>query len=137
MIIDEALSKLKSKGYKTTKKREKIISYLNQNPKYVSGKEVIDYLKSDYPGLSYATVYDNLALFSELEIVEETEMNGERKYQLSCSTHFHHHHLICISCGKTRVIENCPMNHLPEMNEFNVIDHKFEVYGYCHACQSS
>ena len=136
MMVDEALQKLKSKGFKTTGKRKKMLLYLDRHPNYVSGKEIIDYLKSDYPGLSYATVYNNLALFSELGILEETELDGEKKYQLSCSTHHHHHHFICLNCGKTRVIENCPMDDLPKLNDFDVVGHKFEVYGYCSECQS-
>lgn len=137
MIIDDALKKLKAEGYKTTGKREKMLLYLDQHPKYVSGKEMIDYLKSDYPGLSYDTVYRNLALFSELGILEETELEGERKYQLSCLTDHHHHHLICLTCGKTRVIESCPMDDVPALKDFDVTGHKFEVYGYCNECQPS
>ncbi|MEN1969747.1 Fur family transcriptional regulator [Lentibacillus sp. N15] len=137
MMIDEAFQKLKLNGYKITRKREKILFYLDRNPKYVSGKEIIDYLKKDYPGLSYATAYQNLALFGELGIIEETELNGEKKYQLSCSTHDHHHHFICLKCGKTRVIENCPMDALPKLDDFDIVGHKFEVYGYCRECQSS
>lgn len=136
MMVDEALQTLKSKGYKTTGKREKMLLYLDRHPKYVSGKELIDYLKRDYPGLSYDTVYRNLTLFNSLGILEETELDGEKRYQLSCSTD-HHHHFICLACGKTRVIENCPMDNLPKLSDFDILGHKFEVYGYCSECQAS
>lgn len=135
MKVAEAFDILKAEGYKTTGKREEILSYLDQNPHYVSVKEIIDYLKKGYPGLSYDTVYRNLSLFSELGILEETELDGEKRYQISCTTDQHHHHLICLKCGKSKQIENCPMDRLPEFDDFAVTGHRFEIFGYCSECQ--
>lgn len=135
MRVDEALKILKEKGYKTTGKREEMLSYLYQHPHYISVKEVIDFLKEQYPGLSYDTVYRNLALFSELGILEETELEGEKRYQVNCSIDHHHHHLICLECGKSQKIDNCPMDRLPEFDNFTVTGHRFEIFGYCVKCQ--
>ncbi len=135
MNIDQALQILKSKGYKSTPKREEIFIFLKQQNKYTSVREVIDHLTADYPGLSYETIYRNLALFSELGILEETELNGEKRFQLSCGTDHHHHHLICTKCGKTRTIENCPMIEIPDVDNFDITGHKFEIYGVCAACR--
>ncbi|GGH76925.1 Fur family zinc uptake transcriptional regulator [Pullulanibacillus pueri] len=135
MTIDEALQQLKEKGYKITHKREEILEFLKEQNRYTSVKEVIDHLKADYPGLSFETIYRNLALFAELGILEETELEGEKRFQLSCGTDHHHHHLICLSCGKTRTIQNCPMISVPEIADFDITGHKFEVYGYCEACR--
>lgn len=134
MSVDEALMTLKEHGYKTTGKRAEILGYFDCHSQYVSGKELIVHLQKDSPGLSYDTVYRNLALFSELGILEETEFNGEKKYQL-CATGYHHHHLICLSCGKTKTVDGCPIQSLPAVDGFQVTDHKFEIYGYCKQCQ--
>ncbi|GGE39965.1 transcriptional repressor [Pullulanibacillus camelliae] len=135
MNIGEALHLLKEKGYKTTHKREEILQFLKQQNKYTSVREVIDHLKKDYPGLSYETIYRNLALFTELGILEETELDGEKRFQLSCGADHHHHHLICLECGKTQTIEDCPMIVMPEVDGFNITGHKFEIYGVCDACR--
>ena len=135
MGIEEAVKLLVDKGYKVTHKREEILEFLKSQNKYTSVKEVIDHMKSDYPGLSYETIYRNLALFAELGILEETELDGEKKYQLSCGTDHHHHHVICLKCGKTKTLENCPMIDVPEISEFDVTGHKFEIYGYCGECR--
>lgn len=134
MHVDEALALLKEKGYRPTEKRKEILTYLSHQNKYISVKEVIDFLKKDNPGLSYETVYKNLALFAEFGILEETELDGEKRYQLRCDTDHHHHHLICLKCGKSRTIENCPMGELPKVDGFDITGHKFEIYGYCREC---
>ncbi|GAB4074643.1 Fur family transcriptional regulator [Barrientosiimonas marina] len=135
MLVSEALLKIKTNGYKITEKRKEILTFLSQHPQYVSGSDVIQHLKNDHPGLSYDTVYRNLALCSELGILEETEFAGEKKYQL-CAESDHHHHFICLKCGETRVIKNCPIHDIPEMNDFHITGHKFEVYGYCRLCKT-
>ncbi|WP_139693038.1 Fur family transcriptional regulator [Sporolactobacillus terrae] len=131
----EAMDLLKNKGYKHTDKREDILDLFEQKGGYLSAKEVQLALKDSYPGISFDTVYRNLSLFRELMILEETELDGEKIYQFHCTEH-HHHHLICLNCGKTRTVDVCPMQDLSQIDpEFQVTGHKFEIYGYCKACQ--
>jgi Fur family zinc uptake transcriptional regulator len=93
-------------------------------------------MQKQYPDLSFDTIYRNLTLFEELSILEGTELNGERKFRICCSTKDHHHHLICLSCGKTKHIKSCPMDAmLGEPDEFRITGHKFEIYGYCKECE--
>lgn len=126
---------LKNKGYKHTDKREDILELFDQKGGYLSAKEIQTALKDSYPGISFDTIYRNLSLFQDLMILEETELDGEKIYQFHCTEH-HHHHLICLSCGKTRTIEVCPMQDLSQIDpEFQVTGHKFEIYGYCKSCQ--
>ncbi|WEG11954.1 Fur family transcriptional regulator [Pullulanibacillus sp. KACC 23026] len=135
MTSTEALELLKKNGYSITDKREKIIHYFFEHPRYLSVKEVIDYLKELYPGLSFETVYRNLALFRDLGILEETELDGEKRFQVNCEASHHHHHVICLKCGKSKTIQQCPMSQVPEIEEFKIVEHKFEIYGYCSDCQ--
>lgn len=135
MTVTEAIQLLKTKGYIVTDKREEILHFFETHNRYISVKEVIDFLKKTYPGLSYETVYRNLALFSELGILEETELEGEKRFQFSCNPDHHHHHLICLNCGKSKTIDACPMTNIPAFQDFNIVEHKFEIYGYCAECQ--
>jgi len=52
-------------------------------------------MKASFPQLSVDTVYRNLTLLHELDILEATELNGERLYRMVCAGDDHHHHLIC------------------------------------------
>lgn len=131
----EALSVLRTKGYKHTEKREDILSLFETRSGYLSAKDIQSALRNAYPGISFDTIYRNLSLFKDLYILEETELGGEKVFHFRCSDH-HHHHLICLRCGKTKSIDICPMHDLSQLDpDFQVTGHKFEVYGYCRECQ--
>ncbi|WP_091833345.1 Fur family transcriptional regulator [Marininema halotolerans] len=137
MDLQQALDRLKAKGFKYTGKREKMVEIFSEQDRYLSAKEVLAEMKGEYPSLSVDTLYRNLSLFEELEIVEGTEWEGERRYRLHCGGKNHHHHLICRECGKTRPLHQCPMNELlNETEDFRITGHKFEIYGFCGRCES-
>ncbi len=133
--LEQALQLLKDKGYKYTGKREEMLRICAEEKRYLSARDIMGRMKDNYPSLSFDTVYRNISTFVKLGILEETELDGEGKFRLSCSTHGHHHHVICTVCGKTKSLPNCPMTVIPEISgEFVVTGHKFEVYGTCKDC---
>lgn len=138
MDTKQALDILKQRGYKFTGKRERMVEVFEREARYLSAKEVLDYMQEDYPALSFDTIYRNLSLFVDLGILETTEWDGERRYRFYCGSKEHHHHLICTYCGKTKMIDICPMNAiLGKPNDFDITGHKFEIYGTCSDCQAN
>ncbi|RKD23962.1 transcriptional repressor [Ammoniphilus oxalaticus] len=137
MNVNKAIDLLKQEGYKFTDKREELIRIFAKQKRYMTAKEVLDFMKDAFPSLSFDTIYRNLSLFSELGIIEETELNGERRYRFQCSgADEHHHHVICLSCGKTKHLEACPLEKMVEpSDDFVITGHKFEIYGYCKTCE--
>jgi Fur family zinc uptake transcriptional regulator len=136
MNVEEALSIIKEKGYKYTGKREEMIRIFDREKRYVTAKEMLEFMQVDYPNLSFDTIYRNLSLFEELGILEATQLQGEGIYRLSCETGHHHHHIICTECGKTQPLHLCPMNAvLGEPKGFKITGHKFEIYGFCDQCE--
>lgn len=134
MTTDKALAILKEAGYKWTDKRESMLTFFESEDRYRTAKDLLDYMEKQYEGISFDTIYRNLNLFDDLEILESTELEGEKHYQISCAEH-HHHHFICRECGITQEIETCPMEDLAkELNNFIIEDHKFEIYGLCPVC---
>ncbi|WP_100406786.1 Fur family transcriptional regulator [Bacillus solitudinis] len=136
MNVAGALERMKEKGYKYTGKREDMLRLFADEKRYISAKDVLENMQGDYPGLSFDTIYRNLSLFVELGILETTELEGEKRFRFQCSTTQHHHHLICLDCGKTKHIHSCPMDGIHEQfPDFDVIGHKFEIYGKCEQCR--
>jgi len=135
MNVNEAMILLKDSGYKHTGKREEMLELFSNNEKYLTARDVLDLLKDQYPGLSFDTIYRNLSIFVDLGILETTELSGEKHFRFACSQKSHHHHFICLDCGKTKEIETCPMNAISEnLQGYDVSGHKFEIYGKCPEC---
>ncbi|HLR03660.1 MAG TPA: Fur family transcriptional regulator [Virgibacillus sp.] len=137
MNINEAMQRLKDNRHKITNQRKAILTYFSrEDDGYRNAKALLAYLNTIDDGISVDTVYRNLYLYDELGILETTELDGEKYFRLNCSEH-HHHHFICQVCGKTKEIPICPMDEIKHsLQDFQISDHKFEVYGYCPTCQN-
>lgn len=100
----------------------------------MTAKEVQDILKKTFPGISPDTVYRNLHTFVSLNVVEETELNGEKLFRATCDVHGHHHHFICTECGITEELD-CPLELLQgQLPGYKVDSHRFELFGKCKTC---
>lgn len=126
---------LKDNGYKKTDKRALILDMFAATDKYLTARDLLAVLKKDSPGMSFDTIYRNLATFVELDILEETELNGERNFRMHCESDHHHHHFICRDCGNVKELSICPMEMLGEkLPGYKIEAHKFEIYGKCPQC---
>lgn len=136
--VSEALDALKESGLKTTKKREEMLRYLLNEDKYISAKEVYQHMNQLYSGISFDTIYRNLNDFTKFDIIESTDLNGEKKFRFHCApaNQSHHHHFICTNCGGTREINMCPMNHFQDqLAGCEITGHRFEIFGICDKCR--
>ena len=88
--IEQALETMKASGLKYTKKRELLMSYLIKRNRYVSAREVYEFMNETFKGVSYDTVYRNLHDFERLELLEKTELNGEQKFRFRCCQEVEH-----------------------------------------------
>ena len=134
-----AIDIIKENGFKCTKKREEILTFLIEENRYVGAIEVFDFMNETYSAISYDTIYRNLRDFSKMKILEETELNGEKKFRFHCDVtechSHHHHHFICTECGATREINMCPMDFFKEqLPDFEMESHRFEILGKCNKC---
>ena len=135
MTLDEAWRILQEHQFKRTKNREVILGFLADTNRYLTAGEVKSHMESGNPGISFDTIYRNLTTFTELGILEETELTGERHFRMHCEAGVHHHHFICTICGMTRSIPDCPMDMISvDLPNYEIEAHKFEVYGRCPKC---
>ncbi len=77
-------------GILPTPQRVEIASILLERPQHLSADHIIEQLKAAGSGVSKATVYNTLNLFSECGLVKEVMVDPVRKFYDS-TTHPHHH----------------------------------------------
>lgn len=134
-LLKEALDILKQSDLKITERRVQIIEVMYQSNRYLSAKEVKAELADSYPSISPDTIYRNLHSFSTLNILEETEFNGEKFFRANCYFDEHHHHFICTKCGRSLKLTMCPLDHFKgEIGDAEITSHRFELFGICEDC---
>jgi len=135
--MDRVNEMLRSIGEKCTEQRKLILQALLDLARPVSADEVYEYL-SPTNRIGRTTVYRTLELFEKKKLVRRIAFrDGIIRYE---SAHLeHHHHLICLCCGKIIPLEYCPITSLEDSISkdfgFQVTEHYLEFYGYCKKCK--
>ena len=139
MNYEDILTVLRKNDYKITPQRKVITQVLiEHNTSLISIETLFTKTKELYSKTNISTIYRNLEILESLNLVYKVMDEGTSLYKLNCNHKGHHHHLICKNCGKAEAIDFCPLETLEELSkerEFNLEDHKLELYGTCKKCQ--
>lgn len=132
---EDIMQQMSRKGLRITEQRRTLVKLFEAASGYLTPKEVYEHMQRVYPGLSFDTVYRNLRLLLDMDVVEQILFEDSVKFKLRCEEQHHHHHMICLQCEKTLPIRFCPMSGTDVPGDFQVIKHKFEVFGFCGDCK--
>ena len=130
---------LRHKGLKVTQQREEIAQIFLSSAHHLSAEELYQQTRKTHPEVGLSTVYRTLKLLVEASLATERQF-GERitRYE-PVARGEHHDHIICINCGVIVEFENRKIEELQrevaERNNFTVLRHKLELYGYCQKCR--
>lgn len=136
--LEEYISK---KRLKSTRQRDIIFEEFFKSPNHHATVDEIYYnVRRNHPGIGYATIYRTLKLFKECGLAKERNFgDGKTRYEPVKSEGDHHDHLICIECGKIICYKNPRIEQysqeVAQMNHFEVVNYKVELYGYCAECK--
>jgi len=96
------------------------------------------------PKLTQSSVYRNLAVLEEVGIVQKVVSTDDRaRFELTEDLMGHHHHLICVSCGRVDdfVVSRSAELRLEEVlaaaigsTGFTASGHRLDVVGTCADC---
>jgi|YelNatPaOPRAMG01_1025707.scaffolds.fasta_scaffold02982_19 Fur family ferric uptake transcriptional regulator len=128
---------IKDSGEKVTEQRRRILQVLFDVRRPMTADEVYDYLL-DLTKVGRTTIYRTLELFEKKKLIRKVIFNdGVIRYESNLLTH--HHHLICIGCGKIIPLDGCFVKPIEGAilrdSGFLITDHYLELYGYCAECQ--
>lgn len=123
-------------GFRATKQRVALVSFLEKTRRPLSVQEITEGLHGALDGV---TTYRMLAAFKHAGLVREVNLRGGHpRYELADERD--HHHIVCTGCG--RIEDFTDANHerigrriLAESKAFKkVTGHSFDLYGVCNAC---
>lgn len=140
--------KLKGRGYRITKARELIVSFMEEKSNsHLSAEEVYNGIHEKDPDIGLTTVYRTLEILVELGIAAKFDFGDKRsRFELiDESQEKHHHHLVCTKCR--RIIDYNDFSDeelelikkmesgLSEKYGFRIKRHVLQFYGLCADCK--
>ncbi|MEQ9365388.1 MAG: Fur family transcriptional regulator [Leptospirales bacterium] len=137
--VQTALALLKSEGLRITPQREDILHLLARRKGSHSVQAVFQEIRKKHRAISLDTVYRTLSTLANLGVLSQIKLHGaDLVYEFQGAGH-HHHHAVCLDCGASTCLKVCPLpeNFFQDLEsqDFRVVNHAFEVYGYCAKCK--
>jgi Fur family zinc uptake transcriptional regulator/Fur family ferric uptake transcriptional regulator len=131
---------MRQNGLKITPQRQEIVKVLLKSG-HKCAEDIHRQVICKFPNVSLDTVYRNLNKLKELGIIDTVNFaDGRQRYEF-CDSGSHHHHLVCLGCGKHEELNFCPLDFLDcskiKDKNFKIKEHKFEVFGYCSDCATN
>ncbi|MGB8860360.1 MAG: Fur family transcriptional regulator [Ilumatobacteraceae bacterium] len=139
-VHDAAASLLRGADQLYTSGRRELVELLASTGRPVT---IADLLVAR-PKLTQSSVYRNLGMLEEVGVVQKVVSSDDRaRYELAEDLMGHHHHLICVSCGKVddfvvsqraeRSIETVLQQAIGDTG-FRASGHRLDVVGTCADC---
>lgn len=132
--VQGLLSQLRDLGFKITGPRLQVVERVAGREENFTAEE----LAAQLAPIGRATVYRTLKLLLDQGLICRVVLgDGSVCYRASRKTH--HHHLVCIGCGATEDVRLADVEpvlaRVREATDYEVVDHRIEVYGLCPHCQ--
>lgn len=138
MEFADAVRQVRESGHKLTPQRIEILRVLINAGASISAQAVLERVKETYPYISLDTVYRNLTMLTNTGLVNQINLQTKAAVLFEFQGEAHHHHAICLQCGRSFCVASCPLPAVipvPEADlEFRIVSHAFEIYGYCSKC---
>jgi Fur family ferric uptake transcriptional regulator len=125
-------------GRPVTTQRSLLLELIRQADGHLDADELYRRAKKKGPRISLATVYRNLKLFKELDLIAESNL-GETHSHYEIKGTAEHHHLVCLGCGQ--VIEfDSPLiakavAKMQREKGFYITSVQLKMEGYCPKCK--
>ncbi|CAN5177813.1 peroxide-responsive transcriptional repressor PerR [soil metagenome] len=131
---------LKSAELKITEPRKAVLDILSNSINPLDADTIKQLLDKKNISADQATVYRILKTFTDKVIVKKVILHeGKTHYELADRPH--HHHIVCVSCGKIQDVEECGMDEMDRDIEKNtgflIQSHSFELFGLCPECKKT
>jgi Fur family ferric uptake transcriptional regulator len=125
-------------GRPVTSQRTLLLNILRKANKHLDADELHRLAKKKEPRISLATVYRNLKLFKDLGLITESGL-GDTHSHYEITDKAHHHHLICLNCGKIIEFSNPLIKKaiadIQKESGYDITSIQLKIEGYCPECK--
>ena len=98
MDTQDIIGFFREKGLKVTSQRLAICNFILSRKDHPTAEQIYQELRNEYPTISLGTIYKNLHLLQELELIQELGFNeGSVRYDPDMEVHVN---MVCSKCGK-------------------------------------
>ena len=129
--VGEVCSRLRAAGMRMTDQRRRLVELFASLGHWCTPQEL--YAEAEEagqrPGL--ATVYRLIEALAEIGLCKSF-VQGDRTVRYVFCPPFHHHHLICLDCGRVANVTDCHVD--APRADFKVSAHAVDFFGTCSAC---
>lgn len=136
-ILEQTIATMRNQKIRITPQREGMLKYLIETESHPTADDIYQELAPRFEGMSLATVYNNLNLFTKINIVRELNYGDDSShYDFANQKHYH---VICDNCGKIVDLYYPVLNEVErfaeQLTDFEVHNHHLEIYGLCAECK--
>ena len=121
---------------RVTKQRKAIFSVLQGDTSHPTAEEIYQHVKQRLPHISLATVYRNLRMLAQENLILEIPTpDGPNRYDPQTHQHYHLH---CDHCGRVCDVEipvQRQLNSELSRRGYSVRSHETVFYGLCPRCR--
>ena len=136
MYLEVFLTRLKANRLKQTPKRRAILKLFLDKKRFLSPEEIFGAIKKEFKKVSFPSIYRNLDELYKVGILLKVQKPDRRLYYALCTTKndIHHHHIVCVKCGKIGEFEGCALMSKKKINGFKILSHSLQLEGVCNKC---
>ena len=131
---ERASGRLNEAGFRAGAARRQVIELLEGEHCAVTALEIDRRL----PSVGRASVSRTLEQLEQLDLVHRVELGGESAAYERNDPGEHHHHMVCVRCGRLVPFEDASLeraiHRVGEGAEFEVISHDVLLRGVCPRC---
>lgn len=135
----QAVKILRAKGGRITAVRKKMLDIFHDSHVPLSAVDILEKIRVSGIKSDKTTVYRQVDEMLKHGIIEEVRL-ADRVRRFETAFGAHHHHLVCLCCGK--IVDVGISNDLKKFEQrlsrqkkFKISKHSLEFYGECLSCQ--
>jgi Fur family ferric uptake transcriptional regulator len=138
--LNEFINENWPEGIKRTKPRVRVLTILENSEKPLSATDICARMDNSGDTAWMSTVYRVLELFVKKGAVLKINVMNNEMAVYELNRFKHKHYAVCMNCHKIVMMDNCPMEKfIPKLedNDFHVMGHNLEVFGFCKDCNTN